>query len=589
MKPQNPRAAQLALLQQTFSQFAPFLIVTMKFLGFETSWLQKDIANYLEFGPNNLMVQAQRGQAKSTITAIFAVWCLIQNPKTRVLIVSAGNDLSSEISTLINRIIMNMDILKCLRPDPSAGDRISVEAFDVHFSLKGVDKSPSVRCVGIGGNLPGKRADLLIADDVESPKNASTATNREMLIERTKEFSAICTGQPGIAPRIVYLGTPQTGDSIYNVLPGRGFAIRIWPGRFPNEKEREAYGEMLAPSILAAIERDGSLTMGGGLTGLRGKPTDPALCSEEALCDKERNGAAYFQLQYMLSTAMNDDLRHPLKAKNLVVMNLSGDTVPAMVVRGMTPEYLRIYQVGSIKAAVSLPQEVSKERQRPTTRRMRLDPAGGGDNGDETAFAVVDMLNGNIFIRAIGGLPGGYDPVVLDQIVKTVKKWNPDVLDVEKNFGFGAFMQIILPLLRAAGWNGKVQETYETGQKEIRICDTLEPILGRGSLIIDESVLEDDWASTSFHPAQKRQLCTFLHQFTKITRDKGALVKDDRLDALAGAVTPLIAALAQDQEKIVQGERDREYQKWLADPVGHNRCRAPVGVRANFQTVIHRR
>ncbi|MCO4346802.1 phage terminase large subunit, partial [Staphylococcus agnetis] len=239
-------------------------------------------------------VQAQRGQAKSTITAIFAVWCLMQNPKTRVLIVSAGNDLSSEISTLITRIIMNMDILKCMRPDSSAGDRVSVEAFDVHFSLKGIDKSPSVRCIGIGGNLPGKRADLLIADDIESPKNARTATNREVLRQAVKEFAAICT-----TGRIVYLGTPQTGESIYNELPQKGFTVRIWPGRFPNAKQIEHYGDMLAPSILAAIERDGSLTTGGGLDGSRGKPTDPMLMSEETLRGKEREGVAYFELQYM--------------------------------------------------------------------------------------------------------------------------------------------------------------------------------------------------------------------------------------------------------------------------------------------------
>ena len=46
-----------------------------------------------------------------------------------------------------------------------------------HFmldGLKGVDRSPSVACIGITGQLPGKRADLLIADDIESPKNAGT-------------------------------------------------------------------------------------------------------------------------------------------------------------------------------------------------------------------------------------------------------------------------------------------------------------------------------------------------------------------------------------------------------------------------------
>lgn len=583
MSLKNPRREQLQLLQETFSSFVPFLIVTMQFLGFKTSDIQKDIALWLERGPQYLMVQAQRGQAKSTITAIFAVWCLIQQPKTRVVIVSAGNDLSSEISTLINRIIMNMDILACLRPDSSAGDKTSVEAFDIHFSLKGVDKSPSVRCVGIGGNLPGKRADLLIADDVESPKNARTATNREILRQQIKEFSAICT-----KGRIVYLGTPQTGESIYNDLPAQGFSVRIWPGRFPNRQQMEAYGDMLAPSIRAAIERDGSITMGHGLTGTRGAPTDPVLLDELTLQSKEKQGAAYFELQYMLCTAISDEMRHPLKAKNIVVMRL-GEFLPESVVRGMTPEYLRQYQSGNVKVMVTLPQEVSQHVAKQSHRRMRIDPAGGGANGDESAYAVVDQLNGNIFVRAIGAVAGGYDDPQLDALAQAVWRWKPDVLDIEKNLGNGAFTNIILPRLRKLGWMGKIEETWESGQKEARICDTLEPILGRGSLIFDESVLEDDWPSTSWHEQAKRQLFTFLHQFTKITRDRGALVKDDRLDALAGAITPLVRALAQDQQAQEAKARDAEYQKWLKDPMMHNRCQSRTGARVVFQSSIRRR
>lgn len=86
---------------------------------------------------------------------------MIHNPKFRILIVLAGGSQASDISTLIIRIIMNMDELECLRPDLRNGDRSSVEHFDVHYTLKGVDKSPSVKCLGITANLQGNRADLI--------------------------------------------------------------------------------------------------------------------------------------------------------------------------------------------------------------------------------------------------------------------------------------------------------------------------------------------------------------------------------------------------------------------------------------------
>src|SRR5690606_11940141 len=119
-------------VQDNYREFAPFLEEVMELLGFSTSPLQHDIGRFLSYGPQYLMIQAQRGQAKTTITAAFAVWTLIHNPAARVLILSAGGTQANEISTLVVRIINNMGELEMLRPDAANGDRTSVEAFVVH-------------------------------------------------------------------------------------------------------------------------------------------------------------------------------------------------------------------------------------------------------------------------------------------------------------------------------------------------------------------------------------------------------------------------------------------------------------------------
>lgn len=230
------RWSQLELLRGHYREFTTFLADVMTLLGFSTTEIQHDIAQYIAHGPQYLMVQAQRGQAKTTIVAAYAVWCLIHDPTYRVLIISAGSTQANEISTLVIRIIMTMDELGCLRPDTNNGDRSSVEAFDVHYSLKGVDKSPSVACVGITAQLQGKRADLLIADDVESAKNSSTAVQRAQLLHLTLDFTSISLY------RIVWLGTPQSSESIYNTLPARGVSIRVWPGRYPTAEQLDNYG-----------------------------------------------------------------------------------------------------------------------------------------------------------------------------------------------------------------------------------------------------------------------------------------------------------------------------------------------------------
>lgn len=207
------RFAHVALLAEQYEKFEDFAADGMAFLGFDLTEQQADISSYMQHGPRLRMVMAQRGEAKSTLAALYAVWRIIQRPSTRVLIVSGGEKQASEVATLVVRLIQTWEILECLRPDRQAGDRTSTEAFDVHYALKGLDKSPSVACVGITSNLPGKRADLLIPDDIETNKNGLTVTQRALLMHLSKEFSSICTHGD-----ILYLGTPQSKDSIYNTL-----------------------------------------------------------------------------------------------------------------------------------------------------------------------------------------------------------------------------------------------------------------------------------------------------------------------------------------------------------------------------------
>lgn len=566
------RWKKLELVQQVYSEFSIFLEVAMAHLGFRTSPVQKDIGQFMAYGPQYLMVQAQRGQAKTTIAAIFAVFSLIHNPAFRVLILSAGGKQANEISTLIVRLIMTMEELECLRPDPSNGDRTSVEAFDVHYTLKGVDKSPSVACIGITGNLQGKRADLLIPDDIESSKNARTAMMRELLLDLTRDFTSICaTG------RILYLGTPQSQESIYNTLPARGFTVRIWPGRFPTADQLSNYGDLLAQYVRTRLELNPALGSGGGMLGDQGQPVDPGYLSEEVLQKKELDqGPTYFQLQHMLNTRLMDALRYPLKSENLVMMRLNGPDgqYPLTITRGFGNDALVPISVHSASYQVSRPHAVSQDTSKLQGIVMYVDPAGGGKNGDETAYAVTGFLNGNIYVLAVGGVPGGYSVDVLEQLSEIAARWKVQKVLIEMNMGYGAFRSVWLPILRLKH-ECAVEDDFVKGQKELRIIETLEPVIARGSLVIDESVVDDDRDTTARYEPAKRLLYSLFHQMTKITRDKDALFHDDRLDALEGAVRYWVAMLAINQDAVVKKMREQEAMELLKDPLQKNIYGAP--------------
>lgn len=563
------RWADLEKVQAHYADFSYFLEEVIEgLLGFTCTDIQLDIGEWIAFGPQYRMVQAQRGQAKTTITAAYAVWRLIHEPATRVLIVSSGEDMATEIANWIIQILNGMPELACMRPDRSAGDRESVSAYDIHHSLKGPEKSPSIACIGITSNMQGKRADLLIADDVESAKNSQTAVQRARIVHLTRDFVSICSKGD-----IVYLGTPQSIDSVYNGLPGRGFAIRIWPGRYPTQDERPSYGEHLAPLIVERLVANPGLQGGGGPTGDRGQAVDPVLLPEAELVKKEIDqGPSYFQLQHMLSTKLSDEDRYPLKIGLIRVFSFDAQEMKGP----MTLNFVRSDQY-KIKVADDFPTthalyrvQSAEDYAQVKGWHMYVDPAGGGRNGDETAYAISGFLAGRVFLAASGGVKGGLDEDALDQLTEIAVRWKPFQIDIEQNFGNGALASVWKPRLLPKHSCG-VEDVWETGQKELRIIDILEPVIGSGKLVVHEDIVARDWNSCSRYPSDVRQTYSLFWQMSRITRDKGSLIHDDRLDAVAGTVRHWVEALAQDDEKAKAAARNDQYRKMMRDPLGNGR------------------
>lgn len=562
------RWQQLILLQEAYPNFKEFLYDVMTgLMGFDCTANQLDMADYLEFGPQYRMIQAQRGQAKTTVTAAYAVWRLIHDPSQRILIVSSGDTMAKEIANWVMQIINGMEDLACMRPDKSKGDRASISAFDIHKDLKGPEKSPSVACMGITGNMQGKRADVLIADDIESSKNSMTAEMRERLIHLSRDFTSICS-----IGDIIYLGTPQSVDSVYNSLPGRGFGIRIWPGRYPTDAEIDNYGIYLAPMISAAMTADPSLRTGGGMDGTRGKPTDSILLGEHILVKKEIDqGAAYFQLQHMLDTRLSDAERYPLKPSKLLFMNVPPGNVPVQLYGQVAPANV-ITTPSDYPVAAKLYRVAgfSNEFGAFQGTYMYVDPAGGGQNGDETAYAVTKFSAGKVFLVDVGGVPGGLETASMDALTAIAKKWKPNTIGIEENYGKGALSSVWQPLLHKEH-TCEVEDIWESGQKELRIIDTLEPVIGSGRLIVEEELIAADWASVQKYPTERRASYSFFAQLEKITRDRGALFHDDRIDAVAGAVRHWIQDLSQDDEQAKIAAQRKAYDDMMKDPLGNGR------------------
>ena len=523
--------------------------------------IQYDIAEYIQHGPKRRVVQAFRGVGKSWITSAYVVWRLLLDPSLNILVVSASKQRSDDFSTFTLRLINEMPILKHLKPSDS--QRNSKIAFDV--APAPASHAPSVVSKGITSQITGSRADLIIADDVESLNNSATQMMRDKLSEVIKEFDAVL--KPDGA--ILFLGTPQTESSIYSVLPERGFKTRIWPARYPTSKQLRGYGDYMAPKIIEELEEDSDMV---------GQPTDPGRFDSEDLMEREASyGRTGFALQFMLDPSLSDADRYPLKLNDLVVMSLNARQGPEKPVWAASTENMvqDLPNVGMPGDRFYGPVSLGTgEWADYTGSVMAIDPSGRG--ADETAYAVVKMLNGFLFVTDAGGLPGGYSEDTLKRLSIVAKEQEVNMILVESNFGDGMFTQLLKPVLSKIH-RCVIEEIRHSQQKERRICDTLEPVMNSHRLIIDRKVIEKDFDSTRHMPPEKALRYQLIYQMSRITRDKGALAHDDRLDVLSMGVGYWAEQMAQDVDKQINDRKERKLQEQLEDFMSHAIGRKPSG------------
>lgn len=514
--------------------------------------IQLDIAKFLAEGGPRRFIQAFRGVGKTFLTAAYVVWRLWKNPDLKVLIVSANETFATEIATFIKQIIEHdagEGLWEELRPKP--GQRDSVLAFDVGPAK--ADKSPSVKAVGIGGQLTGSRGDLIISDDVEVPKNSETEGMREKLKRQIGEYAALLkpNGQ------IVFLGTPQSEQSIYRDLPEKGYEVRIWPARYPLQEKMGNYAGYIAPMLLEDMRDNPDLQKAQGST-LGGAPTDPARFSELDLMERETEyRAAGFLLQFMLDTTLTDAERFPLKLRDLVCMDVDKEIAPARVVWSSSPElaWKDMENVGFDGDRLYRPMSVSEEFLKFGGTAMHIDPSGRGK--DETTYAVTKFLHGFIFVRRWGGFTDGFSEGTLMRLAEIAKEEGVAIVCPEDNFGDGMFGKLLEPYLAKVGHPCKIEGHRVHGQKEVRIIDNLEPVMKQHRLVIDATVARADLKCPEV-------IRSGLYQLTHISHARGSLKHDDRVDVLAQAVAHWIEYLNQDARKAEEDLIRKKEEEWEA-------------------------
>ena len=515
---------------------------------------QYAIADYLQHGPKRLQIQAFRGVGKSWITGAFVLWTLFNNAEKKIMIISASKERADNMSIFLQKLIIETPWLSHMRPksDDSRWSRVS---FDINCSPH---QAPSVKSVGITGQLTGSRADLMILDDIEVPGNSMTELMREKLLQLCTEAESILT--PKEDSRIMYLGTPQTTFTVYKRLAERSYKPFVWPARYPRKTTN--YEGLLAPQLVEDIDNGAE----------KWDVTDDRFDNEDLIEREASMGRSNFMLQFMLDTSLSDADKFPLKCADLVVTSVNPKSAPESVVWCSDPQNVikDLPIVGLPGDYFYSPMQLQGEWHPYQETICSVDPSGRGS--DETTAAYISQRNGFLYLHEMRAYRDGYSDNTLLDILRGCKKFNVTKLVIETNFGDGIVAELFKKHLQQTKQGIDIEEVRATLRKEQRIIDSLEPILNQHRLVIDRSVIDWDYNSNPDEAPEKRLMYMLFYQMSRMCMEKGAVRHDDRIDCLAQGVKYFTDAIGISAQEAVNQRKREEWNDLLTssleDPQG---------------------
>ena len=517
--------------------------------------VQLQICDYLQNGPKRRVIAAFRGCGKSTLSAMYLLWKLYHNPDEKCLIISASMSRSEAMTAWLLQTIGRVPWLKHMQPDSHDG-RYSKINFDVG-TCKHIEQSPSVRAAGISGMITGSRASTILVDDCETPQTCLTQVQREKLRNSLNELEAIL--KPGEEPEIVYLGTPHSStDSIYFALQrDLNYEMRMWPARVPSDTT--PYKGALAPLVLQRV----------GVAD--GRPTDTRFSDDELMQRELSMSPMQWKLQFLLDATLSDVERYPLRCGDLMVTTID-QYLPEVVVYEKA-KYTQLEDLPCVGMAHDpvfyRPARTDGNiRTEDVPTVMALDPSGGG--ADEFAWAVVKAWGGNYYLMESGGRLGGVGENLWMELARVAKHHGVNEILVETNFGgLEVYSQLLKPFLRKVGAECRIEPIRSNQRKEIRIIDTLAPVMQTHRMVVDRRVVDNDAEILKRAVEERDSSYSLFYQLTRLTHDRGSLIHDDRLDAWAMCIQWFQEQAAQDQN-VRREERFTEMlHAMMGDANGH--------------------
>jgi len=181
--------------------------------GREPSYMH-DAMTYEKNSAKRLLINVPPEHAKSTvITVNYAVYRIAMNPNVKITIVSKTQERAKEYLYSIKQRLSHERWAKMQAIYGSAGgwkaDSDSWKADRIYIARDSTEKDPTVQALGIGGQITGARADLIILDDVVTTSNAHEWEKQLLwlqrdVITRLGDYGKLLVVGTRIAPNDLY-------------------------------------------------------------------------------------------------------------------------------------------------------------------------------------------------------------------------------------------------------------------------------------------------------------------------------------------------------------------------------------------------
>lgn len=537
--------------------FVFFLIYMFRQMGLpHPSPMQRLFADILQKMPSRrLIMLAYRGFAKTTIINLFLIWELWNDPKKQQAIWGQNQDFAADSVGQMLHWVRTYPILVNLVPGKN--QQQSTHGFDTPGKADHI-KGASVNALSIGGGITGSRADTLVVDDPETTHNGYTQQKRENLDRQMSEAVMVVKDQTG---RIIVPGTPHFDRSLYTRLEAKGYMIFIFPMTVPPKEVADACWKHYPQQVRDLIQK---LPVGTSLDRF----------SDEFIAMRMAEGRVTYERQCLLNLYRSSGTDRPLDISRIILYDANTKSLPTSFEHAREPQYvaedMANFSCADLGEKFYRPFRVAETVRPYEAKIVYVDPSGQGK--DELVYVGMGAANGYAVLFKVAGLRGGVTQENLETIIDYAVSIGATTIYWESNLNTGAEWCRAVMDQKYAPRLGRAQlplvvPVHQNVNKEQRIIGTLDPVINSGRLVMTPEALTSDFYSAQDKGIEAYADYTLTAQISNFSpRDK--LAFDDRIDALAGAVSQLAAFL---QITPVKREEDAMYEylkELLETPLG---------------------